>query len=777
MKTNAKSAPFTGNVRSAFPVIFMLSAVGLAYQITLTRVFSVILQYQAVFLIVSISIMGLSVGAAVATLVGRGKKQNEAHWNALTSGAFVTALLLVASAAVLAWLRSADTIPLAFVASMLPFVGLGYLTSRLFTVFGYAGGVLYAADLVGATAGLVIAFLTISTLGAFDVILALAAIVAVVGCLFAYQSENRALRNRSLIVTAVLVVGLFVGSRTGLIAFNPGELQNAPPDKTLIRLLQSGEVSLLETRWDPFARLDMVAASDDSLRYIFTDAGAGSIMVPYAGDDAAIEWMRDEVEYVPFAVLPPGEQSALIIGAGAGRDVLMAKLAGMTDITAVEVNPALVQLTRDEADYNGGVLDLPNVRTVVADGRNYIERSGQTYDLIYGNLVYSQAAAPGHSALSESYIFTREALQSYWQHLSENGSIAFVTHQGIEGLRLVVAALDMLEGQGMTVQDALGHVALASLRGGEPQTRTSVVMIMRQPWTPDEISAFTDAAHERDMGLLYLPGYQETGLEALAMGAVNLHGFIAANADLFNYTPATDDIPFFYHLTPGLPAGLSDLLIVSVFAVTAYLSWVIFFFVRQDGNQWKRALLTPYFALLGAAYLLVEIPLIQRFGLLLGQPSLALLVVIGALLLSSGLGSYVSSRFALNQLSNRVTIFAVAAAAIIALSLFAYPVLINAALPLSLELRIVVTILAILPLGFVMGVPFPSGLRVAHEADSRGIAAFWGANAVTSVLGSALAMALAMSFGFSSALLLGAVVYSAVALIARFTWPRMVAAS
>ena len=647
----------------------------------------------------------------------------------------------------------------------------------MFTLFAYAGGVLYAADLVGATSGLVIAFVAISALGAFEVILVLAAIVAGVGCMLAFQGEKKALRNRALIMTIVLIGGILVNTQTDWIAFSPGEMENAPPDKTLIRMLQGGDATLLETRWDPFSRLDMVTTDDDSIRYIFTDAGAGSIMVRYDGSNSDIDWMQDEVEYLPFAVVPPGEQSALIIGAGAGRDVLMATLAGMTDITAVEVNPTLVQLTRDQAAYNGGVFDLPNVQTVVADGRNFIERSDRTYDLIYGNLVYSQAASPGHSALSESYIFTREALQSYWRHLSENGSVAFVTHQGIEGLRLLVAALDMLQSQGMTMQEALQHVAFASRRSGDAQTRTSAVIIRRQPWAREEASAFTEAAHDRDMGVLYLPGYQETGMEGLATGAMSLQDFIDANADLFNYTPTTDDNPFFYQLTPGLPEGLSDLLIVSLFAVAVYLSWVIFFFVRRDGYQWKRAVLTPYFALLGAAYLLVEIPLIQRFGLLLGQPSLALLVVIGALLLSSGLGSYTSSRFALYQLPHRVTMFAVAAAIIIALSLLAYPALINAVLPLSLELRIVVTVLAIAPLGFVMGVPFPSGLRVAHEADLRAIAAFWGANAVTSVLGSALAMALAMSFGFSSALLLGAALYAAVAVIVRFSWPRIMPVS
>ncbi len=777
MKVNLKSSPVPGSLRSALPIVVGLSATGLAYQVALTRVFSVILQYQSVFLIVSVSIMGLSIGAAIATLVRQRAKQDEAPWRTLTTGAFLTAVLLAASAAILAWMQAADAVLLAFVASMLPFVGIGYLVSRLFTLFGYAGGVLYAADLVGAATGLLIAFLAISILGAFDLILALAAIVAAMSCLLALRTDDMLLRRRALIATSILAISLFIAARTGLIAFSPANLANAPPDKTLIHMLQGGDATLLETRWDPFARLDLVTVGDDSLRYVFTDAGAGSIMARYSGDDSELQWMRNEVEYLPFTTELAEPSSALIIGAGAGRDVLMAKLAGFTEITAVEVNPTLVQFTRDQRAYNGGVFDLPNVLTVVADGRNYIERSANSYDLIYGNLVYSQAAAPGHSALSESYIFTREALQAYWQHLTEEGAIAFVTHQGIEGLRLLVAALDMLEAQGMTLQQALQHVALASRRGGDPESRTSVVLIGQQSWTPETARALTRAAHDRDMGVLYLSGYQETGLEGLLNGAMSLQDFIDANADLFNYTPTTDDKPFFYQLTPSLPSGLSDLLIVSAFAVAGYLSWAIFFFVRQDGQQWKRATLTPFFALLGAAYMLVEIPLIQRFGLLLGQPSLALIVVTGALLLSSGLGSYISSRIALNLLPQRVTLAAAAAAITIVASLLVYPALISAALPLSMELRVAVTILAILPLGFVMGIPFPGGLRMAYAADSRGIAAFWGANAVTSVLGSALAMTLAMSMGFSSAHLLGAILYSTVAIIVLLSWPRLVAQS
>lgn len=772
MKTKTKSLQFAGKARSVLAVIFLLAAVGLAYEIALTRVFSVLLQYQSVFLIVSMSIMGLSVGAAASALWRRDKDW-DSSWATLTAGALLTSLLLIGAAVIIAWLRSADLIALAFVAALLPFIGIGFLNSRLFATFAQTGGVLYAVDLLGATTGLVVAFIAIGLVGAFDLIPLLSLVTAGAASVLAGLSGLRRLQLRALAVMLVLAAGIAVNRGTGWIAFSPGELANASPDKTLIHLLGERGVTLLDTRWDPFARLDMVSVDEDSIRYIFTDAGAGSIMIPYDGDNATIDWILDEVEYLPFAVIPSTAESVLIIGAGAGRDVLMAKLAGLDAITAVEINPTLVEMTRDYAQYNGAVLDLPGVQTIVTDGRNYIERSDQTYDLIYGNVVYSQAAAPGHSALSESYIFTREALQSYWRHLTENGSIAFATHQGVEGIRLVVAALDMLENEGMTIQQALQHVAFGSRRTGDVQTRTSVVIIRRQPWTPEASSAFADAAHAVDVGTLYLPGVQELGLQGLATGATSLEGYIAGNADLFNYAPTTDDSPFFYQFTPGLPSGLSDLLLISVFAAFAYLSWVVFFFVRPDGYQWKRATLTPYFAVLGAAYLLIEIPLIQRFSLLLGQPTLALPAVIGAMLLGSGLGSLFSSRFPLKILSRRVTVFALLVAAGVILSQFAFPAVIRWALPMELPARLAVTVLAIMPLGFLMGVPFPSGLRIAHEADSRGIAAFWGANAVMSVVGSSLAMAMAVSIGFSAALLLGAALYAAAAALAHFTWPRL----
>jgi hypothetical protein len=761
---NQNSSPLSARILA---VIFLLSASGLAYEVTLTRLFSLIFQYHYVFLIVSLAVAGLSVGAALAALALRNPRRPPD----LVNAAVLEALLFVASAVVLSQLRYADRIAVAVIAGLLPFIGIGYVNAALFAQYAGASGVLYAADLLGGAIGLAAVLVAISILGAFNTILALAVIGGSGALILAWGGRSKTIPAAG--VTLALVVVLVVNLAVDVVDYSPRRLKAFPPDKTMLTVLQDPTAKITETRWGPFARLDLVQISDESVRYVFTDGGAGSIMIQYNGDDTAVSWLQQEIAYLPFIATPDPAQKVLILGAGAGKDVLMAHLAGAESITAVEINGALVDLTRDLASYDGNVYDLPGVTTVVGDGRNFVDRSDEQYDLIYANLVYSQAAAPGSSALAESYIFTREALQTYWARLSDNGRIGFVTHQGIEGLRLVVAALDMLTRGGMTIQEALQHVALISLHNDDPQTRTSVVMIVRQPWTVKTANDFADAIHLRGGGALYLPGFQEQGLEGLATGLVSLSRFIEDNADEFNFTPTTDDRPFFYQFLPGLPGQLSDLLLISLVLVGVYLSWNMFFFVRRE-EHWKRLSLAPYFAVLGVAFMLVEIPLIQRFDLLLGQPVLALVIVIGALLLGGGLGSLFESRFPVARLPRLIAVAAVLVGVAVAASRVVVPALIDWALPSSLAVRVTVTGAALLPLGFVMGMPFPGGLRVAHEADPQGVAAFWGANAVASVLGSAAAMALAIHTGFSAALLLGAGLYALAAVMSFVIWPRLV---
>lgn len=737
--------------------LLALAAIGLAYEVLLTRLFSLIFQYHYVFLIVSLAVLGLGLGAGVGHAT-----RSRVTPRALAGGALTAAVLLIVAAIVFARLPSASLTELAAGVALLPFMALGWLNANLFARYARHSALLYGADLLGAVLGLLAALGLVQTVGAFDGVLILGSIAALAALLLAGRRSRPLLALAvALIVAGPLLAGL------GVAPYNPVNLRDAPPDKTLIHVLRNPDAGarLVETRWSPFARVDLVQIADEALRYVFSDAGAGSVMVrydPQRPDGAA--WLRDNVDYFPFLTGETPER-VLILGAGAGKDVVQARLAGAARIEAVEINPAMVALTNDYAGYTGDVFHLPGVQVAVTDGRNYVERAEQRYDLIYLNLVYSQAATPGAAALVENYIFTREALTAYWEHLTDDGRLGFVTHTGPEGIRLFIGVLDMLQRQGYSLREALDRVTLVARRTDDPQTRVTVVTAQRQPWTQEGIAALRATIAQRgNLSILYLPHVAEDLLGGLATDEVTLAQYIAGNPE-FNYQPTTDDRPFFYHLQPGLPAVLVTLLRAVLILALFYLAFVFVAWDARRDSIAQRSLWVGYFGLIGVAFMLVEIPMIQRFNLLLGTPALALVVVIGGMLLGGSAGSLFSGRYDERRLPRAIALATLSAGVVVGASAFVYPALMRWALPWALGLRVAFSLALLLPIGFVMGMAFPGGMRLVNRLDANGIPVHWGANAVASTIGTTLATVIAMTEGFRLALLVGAGLYLAVALL------------
>jgi hypothetical protein len=160
-----------------------------------------------------------------------------------------------------------------------------------------------------------------------------------------------------------------------------------------------------------------------------------------------------------------------------------------------------------------------------------------------------------------------------------------------------------------------------------------------------------------------------------------------------------------------------------------------------------------YFALLGLGFLFVEIPLLQRFILYLGQPATSFGVVVAALLAASGLGSrYLSARLPLRL-----------ALPLIAGLVVVYPWLLTGlfdlTLPLPLAGRVAITVIAILPLGALMGVPFPAGLARLDSSRPGLIAWVWAVNGCASVISAVLAAMIALTWGFAVVLWAAAAAY------------------
>jgi hypothetical protein len=164
-------------------------------------------------------------------------------------------------------------------------------------------------------------------------------------------------------------------------------------------------------------------------------------------------------------------------------------------------------------------------------------------------------------------------------------------------------------------------------------------------------------------------------------------------------------------------------------------------------------------------YILVEIAFIQRFVLFLGHPTYALTVVIFLLMLSSGAGSLFSRRWLPRTELAWMPLLLV----IIALlgNVFLLPRGLAAWVGLGFAYRLAICGILLIPLGFVMGMPFPTGLRALATVsipelpnrEDNAVEWAWAMNAAASVLGSVLAMMIAIQFGLTVTLACGLVAY------------------
>jgi hypothetical protein len=747
-------------------VMGALAASGLMFEIALTRMFSLLFQYHFAFLAVSIALLGVGIGAAVAW----GRRPRDLG-QGIALGLALLAVVYPLTAAGLAWLPSTESILLHAALALAPFAVSGYTGALLFMRYERSAGWLYGADLIGAALGAVLVLAALGVISPFTLVAALGVAVGLAALGYARLAGLTLTWPGAAAGLALVLAGST--ALTGWADFSPTRLFGFSRDKTMFAILRDPveQARLVETRWDPFARVDVVETADPTSKFVFNDAGAGSFMLALGDDIEQLAPLRNSLEYIPFTLRP--SQHTLVLGGGAGRDVALALLAGTPAVTAVEVNPAMVAVTRAYADYNGNIFDRPGVRVEVSDARNFVERSVATYDLIYLNLVYSQAAAPAGLALAEDYIFTTEAFEAYLSRLAPDGHLAIVAHNAFEGGRAALTALKALENQGLPPEIGLGRVALLMQRNPDPTLQYSILIVGQKNLTDEELLTLeAGIARVPDLQALFMPGGFEEPFRSLRNGSMTIEEFDQGDP---NYVlgPTTDDRPYFFKFDPGNPEALRQALIFALGLAIALLLIALWPLAEVNspipGRPWLATV--GWLSLTGLGFMLIEIPLIQRSQLLLGQPMLSTVSVLAAILLAGGLGSVLSQRWAGPQLLARARSVALI---IVGLGLaygLGLPGLLNTAMGLPLEARVALVVALTALIGFPLGMLFPIGLRLAGagplapagEQGQRYIGALWGVNGAFALLGSTSVPLIAMSWGFSWSLFLGVAAYLGVA--------------
>jgi hypothetical protein len=456
-------------------------------------------------------------------------------------------------------------------------------------------------------------------------------------------------------------------------------------------------------------------------------------------------------------------------------------------VTAIEINPIIANtiMRNRYADYSLHLYDRPEVHIHVTDGRSYLRSTPENFDVVQMTLVDTWAStAAGAFALSENNLYTVEAFREYFEHLNPDGMIAITRwefQQPREALRVVSVAMQALHSLG--VADPAHNFIVASEGALDEDGIPVVVLAKKTPFTAEEESAVDSYIDGHDeLSSLYLPSQppQNQRNPFTDLIASNDPYRFAQNY-AYNVAPVTDNAPFFFFTLKagqilgkeGLQKGIDwkvnlgvlVLLLVLAISLVAVLAFLILPLALKGGGQSPLPLF--YFVAVGLGYILVEIAFIQRLVLFLGHPTYALTVVIFLLMLSSGVGS-LFSRHWLPRTELAWMPLALVIAALTA-NVFFLPHVLASWVGLAFSHRLIVSAFLLIPLGFLMGMPFPTGLRAiaasapiapnAPDQESNAVEWAWALNAAASVLGSVLAIVIAIQFGLNTTLACGALSY------------------
>ncbi|CAN5694242.1 hypothetical protein BH11MYX2_BH11MYX2_28050 [soil metagenome] len=718
--------------------IAVVTFVALVLELTSTRLFAYIGSSHATSTALSIALLGLGIGA--------GMQLRYPHWIDRA------AIGLAASLAGLALAATLGTPLVGLVAlSLVPFALAGMLVSDAYASRGStAARSTYAIDLLSAAAGCLIAPRLIGPLSPIEIML-------VLGLLCSALAMMNAAR-RTVALVAIAQVGLLIAGRAGVLPDGPLDVlldSGLHSEKAIVEAGSSSR-DVLDSQWSPLGRLDVRRVPTDPDRLgVYTDGMSPTYLVRESAARAgAFEETWGLLMSLPYRALHPDR--VLVLGAGAGASVWLAKKYGASRVDAVEVSPAITGVMERWKNFAGDVYAQPGVRLVIADARRSLADSDERYDLIElalaltGN-VHAQAAG------MEAHLYTVEAVQMFLRHLSPTGSLVLIHSDPGNAYRQLLTVLDALQSMGVSRDRALDGIVV--LRDERPGTAYRYELIVRASPIPLDV---VDGLDVEPAELLWGPGdppeRRAQLLDPRRLGMTNRDDF----------APVHDERPYFFQNTKGvLATSLAQPGRLWAFVGALLLLLVLF----VEGNARSLDEETSPFArpaavaaALGAAYLCVELALIQRFTLAAGGTLYAVSFVLFCLLAWSAVGALLlGDRW--RRLHRGVTWASVAAGLVVgATALVLHDVAwLDALSSDAARLALIAGLLA--PIGLAIGGPFPT-LLARHGEPARRIASLWAVNGAASVAGGVMGVLALRVYGTTDALILAAVLYVAAALLA-----------
>lgn len=862
---------------------FLLAVVSssvLLLELTLTRIFSIILWYDYAFMAISIAFFGLGVGSLVVhTTKNRLRREDIPIYLLKSSLGFAISIgvFLVVTSYLIP--PSVNFLYLFYLISSLPFLFAGIAIGLIFYSRPRDISRLYFLDLVGSAAATLLLDPLLRGFGA-EYTLVFVSLLVSVTCMVGIfvMSRNKAYstvfisrtskvmrylnrlaasthgnressnteqdlaqnntstigRNRTqltrLLTTSLVLVIIFSlilalsSSFTDLVSIKPGEKKGLH-----YQLSNPSGFEHLFTEWNSFSRIDVTrqvhnttqpqsfdsSGRSRALAAIAIDADADTPVIRWNGTMQDLEWIKDYMDFLPYEIAETN--STLIIGSGGGEDVLASLAGGSRNVTAVEINPLIIEAAKRFGSSAGNLYDRDQVKLVIDEGRRYLSGTDSRFDLIMIKLVDSWAAQlAGGYALSENYLYTVEAFKQYLEHLNKDHGILVMIRWNIELPRLIPliyqslledyeesprgprnASADSISREN---QEILSRVIVVENKPGlyflpssEGLIYPVLVMIKNSAFTTEELEIVKQSVSERNAKTILLPGdHMQSEFEEILSKSLGSIGSLGggANSSISSLPPPTDDSPFFF-ARERIPFQLI-MLLTTVLILSGVLFTILLYYSKLNKIDMVTVMSSNKYYLLfatciGLGFMFFEITLIQKFLLILGTPVLALTAILFSILIATGIGSYASGKLFPARPARAIL---VSIPLIIVLTMAYYFLIddvIYQGIVLPIYERIILTVIFLAPIGFLMGFQFPSIIRLAtghnrkyadviqsqigsnkkfadsnnvsleeiNETDDHNVTLIWGVNIIASVIGSVLAVISSMVVGLNNTLLVG----------------------
>jgi spermidine synthase len=788
--------------------VFLISFSTLMLEIIQTRILSVVVWYHLAFFVISLAMFGLTVGAVWVYLNGvRFTEKTLSYDLAYFSGLFglATAICLAVQMTLAPVMSSAMTtlwiwMELA-VCLAIPFFFSGVVLSLALTRSPFRVGRVYGVDLLGAAIGCLGALLLLNFTDGPSAVLWVAAFVAGGALAFSRSGIGKAPDHRPPLhsclqshywILSVLVLCALINPLTdhGLQPLAVKGKFEFPGSHLLKKWNSFSRVAVepvkrgVPVMWGPspkmFGEPWKIFQMDLNI-----DGDAGTTAYRFTGNLDEVGFLQYDVTNLAYFL--SDRERVLVIGVGAGRDILSAAVFGRKKITGVEINPIFVQLLTREPnfiDFNN-VARLPGVQFVLDEGRSWVSRSQESFDLIQMSLVDTWAATgAGAFTLSENGLYTVQAWKTFLNRLTPKGVLTVSRWHDPrvpdETGRIASLAVATLMELGIT--DPSRHVFLAS------QGTVATLVLSKSPLSGSDIEILERTAAEYQHDVLMSPRRVPASDTLLRIITASDRKSLDAYTSSLEYdlTPPTDDRPFFFNQLPlsrpfqalaharnalatgpqggGIRQGnlvatitLLILLLISLIFVMAAVVVPLRPALRDVGlTVATRG--TLYFALIGAGFMMVEIGLLQRMTVFLGHPIYSLSVLLFSLILTTGLGSFLSEKLALDSRA-KIATWVILTGGYLMFLPFVLRELFTAFNDATVTVRAVICVLSIMPAGLLLGFGFPTGMRLISAIDSRPTPWLWGINGATGVLAAISAIAVSLALGITATLILGALCY------------------